>query len=200
MLIIFAVASTLPVVTNSTFVLIPLKSFTEAKFRLAEVMTEEERVDLAKKMAQIVVEAAKPLPVAIVCDDEEVASWAREKGAEIIWVDNPGLNTAVETGVNALASQGVGKIIIAHGDLPKAIQLSHCADFDGITLVPDRHKDGTPVLVIPTNLNFEFSYGPGSYARHVSAAERSGFPWRSMIDVNLNHDVDEPEDLEGLNF
>tara|TARA_B100000959_G_scaffold286280_1_gene364221 strand:+ start:2036 stop:2638 length:603 start_codon:yes stop_codon:yes gene_type:complete len=200
MLILFAATSTLPVVTNSTFVLIPLKSFVEAKFRLAEVMGEEERIDLAKKMAQIVVEAATPLPVAIVCDDEEVAAWAHEKGAEVIWADKSGLNAAVETGVNALASQGVGKVIIAHGDLPKAIQLSHCADFDGITLVPDRHKDGTPVLTVPTNSNFEFSYGLGSYARHVSAAERSGLPWRSIIDVNLNHDVDEPEDLEGIDL
>jgi len=163
-------------------------------------MGEEERIDLAKKMAQIVVEAATPLPVAIVCDDEEVAAWAHEKGAEVIWADKSGLNAAVETGVNALASQGVGKVIIAHGDLPKAIQLSHCADFDGITLVPDRHKDGTPVLTVPTNSNFEFSYGLGSYARHVSAAERSGLPWRSIIDVNLNHDVDEPEDLEGIDL
>ena len=90
MLILFAATSTLPVVTNSTFVLIPLKSFVEAKFRLAEVMGEEERIDLAKKMAQIVVEAATPLPVAIVCDDEEVAAWAHEKGAEVIWADKSG--------------------------------------------------------------------------------------------------------------
>lgn len=200
MLILFAEASTLPIVTDSTFVLIPLKSFVQAKLRLATVMTEEGRVDLAKKMAEIVLDAAHPLPVAIVCDDSEVAAWAREKGAEVIRVDNPGLNAAVETGVSALADKGVEKVIIAHGDLPKAIQLSHCADFDGITLVPDRHKDGTPVLTIPTNVKFEFSYGPGSYGRHVSAAEHSGAPWRSLIDPNLNHDVDEPEDLEGIDF
>ena len=83
MLILFAEASTLPIVTDSTFVLIPLKSFVQAKLRLATVMTEEGRVDLAKKMAEIVLDAAHPLPVAIVCDDSEVAAWAREKGAEV---------------------------------------------------------------------------------------------------------------------
>ena len=164
MLILFAEGSTLPIVTDSTFVLIPLKSFVQAKLRLATVMTEEGRVDLAKKMAEIVLDAAHPLPVAIVCDDSEVAAWAREKGAEVIHSHNPGLNAAVET------------------------------------LVPDRHKDGTPVLTVPTNVKFEFSYGPGSYGRHVLAAEHSGAPWRSLIDTNLNHDVDEPEDLDGIDF
>ena len=73
MLVLFALPSTIPVVTNSVFVLIPLKAFNVAKLRLAEVMTEDERVELAKRMAEIVIEAAKPLPVAIVCDDEDVA-------------------------------------------------------------------------------------------------------------------------------
>ena len=200
MLILFAEASTLPIVTDSTFVLIPLKSFVQAKLRLATVMTEEGRVDLAKKMAEIVLDAAQPLPVAIVCVDAEVAAWARVTGAEGIRADNPGLNAAAITGVSALADKGVEKVIIAHGDLPKATRLSHCADFDGITLVPDRHKDGTPVLTIPTNVKFEFSYGPGSYERHVSAAEHSGAPWRSLIDLDLNHDVDEPGDLDGIDF
>ena len=192
--------STILVVTNSIFVLIPLKAFNVAKLRLAEVMTENERVELAKRMAEIVVEAAKPLPVAIVCDDEDVAAWALAQETKVIWANHPGLNSAVEIGVSALAEQGVEKVIIAHGDLPRAIRLSHCADFDGITFVPDRHKDGTPVLVTPTGLDFNFFYGPGSYARHIAEAERLGIPWRSLFDLELSHDVDEPEDLDGINF
>jgi len=156
MLVLSALPSTILVVTNSVFVLIPLKAFNVAKLRLAEVMTEDERVELAKRMAEIVVEAAKPLPVAIVCDDEDVAAWALTQETKVIWADRPGLNNAVQIGVNALTEQGVEKVIIAHGDLPKAIRLSHCADFNGITFVPDRHKDGTPVLVIPTRLDFNF--------------------------------------------
>ena len=107
---------------------------------------------------------------------------------------------AVQIGVNTLTEQGVEKVIIAHGDLPKAIRLSHCADFNGITFVPDRHKDGTPVLVIPTGLDFNFFYGPDSYALHIAEAERLSVPWRSLFDLELSHDVDEPEDLDGINF
>ena len=200
MLVLSALPSTSLVVTNSVFVLIPLKAFNVAKLRLAEVMTEDERVELAKRMAEIVVEAAKPLPVAIVCDDEDVAAWALTQETKVIWADRPGLNNAVQIGVNALTEQGVEKVIIAHGDLPKAIRLSHCADFNGITFVPDRHKDGTPVLVIPTRLDFNFFYGPDSYALHIAEAERLGVPWRSLFDLELSHDVDEPEDLDGINF
>ena len=200
MLVLSALPSTILVVTNSVFVLIPLKAFNVAKLRLAEVMTEDERVELAKKMAEIVIEAAKPLPVAIVCDDEDVAAWALTQETKVIWADRPGLNNAVQIGVNTLTEQGVEKIIIAHGDLPKAIRLSHCADFNGITFVPDRHKDGTPVLVIPTGLDFNFFYGPDSYALHIAEAERLSVPWRSLFDLELSHDVDEPEDLDGINF
>ena len=44
-------------------------------------------------MADRVLAAAHPLPVAVVCDDNEVAEWAREHGALVVW--EPG---AVSTG------------------------------------------------------------------------------------------------------
>lgn len=191
------VSSTLAAVTHSIAVLIPVKSFADAKHRLAEVMGANDRAALARNMAETVIAAAAPLPVTVVCDDQQVADWATAQGAAVVWADQPGLNAAVQCGVTALAAQGVARVVVAHGDLPRATQLAPCAEFAGVTLVPDRHNDGTPVAVVPAEAGFVFAYGPGSYAKHVAEAERLGLPWRSLRDPDLGHDVDEPDDLEG---
>ncbi|HCW01439.1 MAG: 2-phospho-L-lactate guanylyltransferase [Acidimicrobiales bacterium] len=179
-------------------VLIPVKAFTDAKGRLAGAVDANGRADLARAMATTVVAAAAPLPVTVVCDDDGVDAWARSVGAAVIRVHGPGLNRAVEAGVAALAADGVPQVVIAHADLPRATRLDHCAATQGITLVPDRNLDGTPVLSVPTDAGFRFAYGPGSYAAHVAEAERLGLPWRSLHDPDLAFDVDDPADLEGL--
>lgn len=179
-------------------VLIPMKAFADAKGRLAGAVDADGRADLARTMASTVVAAAAPLPVTVVCDDDGVDAWARSVGAAVIRVHGPGLNRAVEAGVAALAADGVPQVVIAHADLPRATRLDHCAATQGITLVPDRNLDGTPVLSVPTDAGFRFAYGPGSYAAHVAEAERLGLPWRSLHDPDLAFDVDDPADLEGL--
>ena len=179
-------------------VLIPVKAFAEAKGRLAGAIDAPDRADLARAMAATVVAAAAPLPVTVVCDDDAVDAWARSVGAEVVRVEGPGLNRAVEAGVAALAATGTSRVVVAHADLPRATRLDHCAATEGITLVPDRHLDGTPVLVVPTDAGFRFAYGRGSYAAHVAEAERLGLPWRSLHDPDLAFDVDDPADLEDL--
>ncbi|MDP7598640.1 MAG: 2-phospho-L-lactate guanylyltransferase [Acidimicrobiales bacterium] len=177
-------------------VLIPVKAFDGAKARLAPVLDPTGRADLARSMAETVIAAASPLPVTVVCDCNEVDEWARSMGADVVRVTEPGLTAAVEAGVDVLAHAGFGTVVVAHGDLPLATDLNHCVDFVGVTLVPDRHHDGTPVAVVPTGVGFRFAYGPGSFAAHVAEAERLGLSWRSLPDPQLGWDVDEPADLE----
>jgi len=82
---------------------VPVKAFTEAKRRLAPALPPHERATLARSMADNVVAAAGALPVAVVCDDKDVAVWARQRGALVIWEPERGLNRAVEAGVTRLA-------------------------------------------------------------------------------------------------
>ena len=58
----------------SIAVLIPVKAFADAKVRLEKVLDADARSALARRMAETVVAAAAPLPVTVVCDDDEVAS------------------------------------------------------------------------------------------------------------------------------
>ncbi len=177
----------------------PVKSFAAAKVRLAEALTPAERVSLARSMAQRVVAAAGELPVSVVCDDEEVAAWARSRRAKVIWTPGLGLNGAVAVGVERLVAGGADRVIVAHADLPLARDLAHVAEgFDGVTLVPDRHEDGTNVVCLPAaavTAGFTFAYGPGSFARHRAEARRLSLAVRVLRDEHLGWDVDEPGDL-----
>ena len=51
--------------------LVPVKAFAEAKARLAPALDAGQRERLARAMAEHVVAAAAPLPVSVVCDDED---------------------------------------------------------------------------------------------------------------------------------
>lgn len=177
-------------------VLVPVKAFSLAKARLAGVLDADGRASLARTMASTVLAAAVPLPVTVACDDEDVAEWARAAGATVAWTPGLGLNGAVAAGVDALASTGVDRVIVAHADLPRARDLAVVAGGAGVVAVPDRHEDGTNVLVVPTGAGFTFSYGPGSFRRHCDEAARLGLPLTVLRPPDLTWDVDVPADLE----
>ncbi len=177
-------------------VLVPVKDFRQAKRRLAGALGPEERARLARAMATAVIAAARPLPVFVVCDDDAVAAWATDAGAEVLWRPGLGLNRAVADGVAALREIGVARVLIAHSDLPLAGPLAGLLPFPGVTLVPDRRDDGTNVLCVPTEVEFRFAYGAGSFHQHCAEARRCGLAVRVVRDPRLGWDVDVPDDLD----
>jgi 2-phospho-L-lactate guanylyltransferase len=177
-------------------VLVPVKRFRQAKLRLRPVFDEPTRMRVARLMAERVIAAASGLPVAVVCDDDDVAAWAETLGVEIIWAPGRGLNGAVADGVGTLARSGAERVIVSHADLPLALDLRPLGGFDGVTLVPDRRRDGTNVLAVPATAGFDFAYGPKSFLRHRAEAERLGLATRVVDDERLAWDVDVPADLD----
>ncbi|HEV8115030.1 MAG TPA: 2-phospho-L-lactate guanylyltransferase, partial [Acidimicrobiales bacterium] len=191
------VVGTIPRSPSATAaVLVPIKAFALAKQRLASVLDPPARRALAEAMAATVLEAAGSLRTAVVCDDEEVRAWAEAQGAEAIWTPGLGLNGAVGAGVAHLARRGVERVVVAHADLPLAADLTWLADSDGVTLVPDRHGDGTNVACVPAGAGFAFAYGAASFVAHRHEAVRLGLTQRLVPDARLGWDVDVPADLE----
>lgn len=178
-------------------VLVPVKSFALAKHRLTAALGDDDRRELVMRMATQVLRAAWPLPVAVVCDDTEVAAWARGHGALVLWEPGRGLNGAVQSGVTQLAELGARRVVVAHADLPLARDLARVVEFEGVTLVPDRRDDGTNVIGLPADVGFRFAYGPGSFARHRAECSRLGLDVRVLREPSLSYDVDWPSDLRG---
>lgn len=180
--------------------LIPVKAFSEAKLRLAPALSPGKRAQLARVMAERVIRAAGHLPVAVVCDDTAVADWARGLGALVVWAPERGLNHAVQDGVHHLERMGVARVTVAHADLPLADDLTWVSEGDatGVTLISDRHGEGTTVIALPTGCGFVFSYGPGSFGRHVAEARRLGLAVRVERSDALSWDVDLPADLDAV--
>ncbi|MCA1841946.1 MAG: hypothetical protein LC792_01895 [Actinobacteria bacterium] len=182
-------------------VVIPIRSFEGGKSRLGTQIDAVRRADLLRAMAENVVAAAGPMPVAVVSNAAEVRGWAADLG--LIVLDDPGtLDLAAAAGLGWAAASGFGRVIVAHADLPLATSLAPVAT-DGsrpiVTAVPCHRDDGTPVLSLPTAATgFVFTYGPGSFRRHAAAARAAGLAFRVRRDGRLGRDVDAPEDLLGL--
>lgn len=176
--------------------LIPVKAFDDAKGRLQDALSESARAQLARRMATHLVEAQRLATVAIACDDLAVSEWASSLGASVIWCPGTDLNGAVQQGFSELRAAGYRSVAVAHSDLPFAPSLHPLLGWSGVTIVPDRHRTGSNVIALPTEIDFCFSYGAHSFGRHVTEAMRHRRGVRIVHDPRLGWDVDHPDDLD----
>lgn len=182
---------------RSAGVVVPVKAFSHAKRRLSPRLSASERAELARLMATHVVSVAAPFEVFVVCDDLGVKDWAEGLGVGVVLCPGVGLNRAVAQGVEHLRRHGFDRAIIAHGDLPFASGFARFAGEKAVAYIaPDRWELGTNVLSIPAGADFAFSYGPGSFGRHVEEARRLGFKVEICRDSDLAWDIDSSLDLK----
>ena len=179
-------------------VIVPVKSFTVAKGRLASALGDSERETLARTCAEQVVMAAAPAPVYVVCASDDIAGWAEALGARVVRQVSTGLNGAVHDGWMQARADGADHILVAHADLPLVTTFAHVPAAGEITLVPDRHNDGTNVLSMPAAVDFVLHYGPGSFVAHLEEANIRGLPHHVLHDDNLALDLDTADDLQEL--
>ncbi len=178
--------------------LVPLKSFHQAKARLAESLDDAARVSLVRRLASRVLAAAGDLPIFVVCDDGDVADWSIRRGALALYAPGLGLNGAVTAGVEFLGALGFDLVVVAHADLPFVEGLDRFGSEGAVTIAPDRREDGTNVIAIPSDASFRFAYGPGSFERHLGEAERLRLPTTIVRDDKFATDIDVPADLAEL--
>ncbi len=181
-------------------IVVPIRSFTLGKVRLAPALDDTERTRLVRAMADHVVAAAAGHRVAVVSSAREVVQWAHGLGLEVL-PEAGSLDAAAAAGRDWARAGGLDRYAIVHADLPRAAHLDAVLG-DGAApvavIVPDHHDDGTPVLVLPAASDFTFAYGPGSASRHAAEAQRRGLTVRVVRDPDLAFDVDDPDDLAAL--
>src|SRR2546423_14371752 len=181
-------------------IVIPLRSFAQAKERLAAVLDGDARAALARAMAERVIDAAGARPVVVVSSAPDVIAWAAER--QLGTIDDPGsLDAPADAGRMWARAGRLTRVVIVHADLPFATSLDPVVG-DGADpvaiVVPDHRDDGTPVLSLPVAAPFAFSYGRGSAARHIAEARRCGLDVRVLRDAGLGFDVDIEDDLRVL--
>ena len=191
--------------------IVPIKSFSEAKGRLDDVLSGAQREQLARWSAGRIVSSLvdtveHDISVIVVCEGEDVQQWCATNEISFVTPLEPGLDSAAHAGVAQAARDGAEFVIIAHADLAHPEDLGlvlHDHAQSLITLVPDLDFNGTNVIAMPiaavTAHNFEFMYGPGSFLRHAelaeSIAEVSDLSLFVIDDSVLSIDIDTPDDL-----
>jgi len=193
----------MPPRSSATFdagIVVPLRSFSVGKARLATRLDPPERAALAREMAERVVDAASGSATVVVSSDSEVVEWACLRG--VACIDDPGsLDGAADAGRAWVRDRGLARVAVVHGDLPLVTSFDEVLAPGGaavVLAVPCHRDDGTPVLSVPVAIDFCFAYGPGSFARHCSEAKRLGVALSVVRDPSLSFDVDLPEDLDVL--
>jgi 2-phospho-L-lactate guanylyltransferase len=149
-------------------------------------------------MAARVLDAGRPFPTFVVCDDDEVAAWAGQHDAEVLWTPGLGLNGAIDHAIDVVGGKGADHVVVAHSDLPLATTFEHLVHDSVVTLVPDHRLDGTNVQSRPTALRLASGYGASSFRRHLVAALEAGHRVRIVTDPRLARDVDTVDDLRHL--
>lgn len=194
----------------ATVAVLPVKSFAGAKQRLAGELPAEARRLLAEAMVADVLgalAAVRRLDATVVVTREAAAqAIAREHAVDVL--DDPaeaGQSAAATRGVAWALERGAERVVLVPGDCP----LLDPGELDGlledsersgpgVTIVPDRHGEGTNALVLAPPDAIVPGFGPRSRERHVVRAREAGVRCTVAQVGSLSLDVDAPEDLAAL--
>jgi 2-phospho-L-lactate guanylyltransferase len=189
-------------------ILLPVKNLSTAKQRLAAVLDQPARTELARAMLTDVLEtlAACPgrPPVSLVTSDPFAVELARKFDFGLI-IDsrNHSETDAIEMASAVCESRGAQDTLVLPGDIP-LIQVSELekifrsAPAEGSVLVPGADGRGTnAVLRCPAAL-FPLRFGNDSFKPHLAAARATRKPCVVLSLPGIGLDIDNPSDLAAL--
>lgn len=183
------------------WVVIPFKQPEQAKSRLAAALNEAERAALAGAMLHhVVAVASQASHIQQLC---LLGPTRLDLSEDIPLLADPGtgLNPALHAALEHVLQGGGTRMIVLFADLPlltsQDIELLAAAPPQTIAMAPDRHGTGTNALSLPLPeaRGFTFCFGPDSFARHHTEADRLRIRIQEVHSQGLARDIDMPEDL-----
>lgn len=189
-------------------ILVPVKNSSSAKQRLAAVLDQSARTELAQAMLHDVLTALHTVesrpPVAIVTGDSYAIELAAQFEFEVIPDPaNPGETGAIEMATRICVERGIGSTLVIPADIPliqswELEEIWKRAPVDGSVLVPARDGRGTNAAFRrPADL-FALRFGNDSFKPHHAAARATGKPCTVLNLPGIAVDVDNPGDLQQL--
>ena len=193
-----------------TLAVVPIKTLTAAKQRLAGALATGARQSLAQAMFSDVLASLRRSQrieaIAVVTADVVATAVAHGERITVLPDDRQdGQSAAALIGVRYAVAAGYERAVLLPGDTPllEAVELDELLDRcesqpTSVAVVPDRHGTGTNALVLTPPGILDPSFGPGSFSRHMNHAKGAGIDHRAEDVPSLALDIDTPEDLTAL--
>jgi len=189
-------------------ILIPVKNLSTAKQRLAAVLDQSARTELAQAMlhdvAAALAEWQRRPACALVTSDPFAMELAQQYDFEIIPDPaNPGETGAIEMATQICVERGIDSTLVIPADIPliQASELDQIltqAPDEGSVLAPAADGRGTNAAFRrPANL-FPLRFGNDSFRPHLATAQATRKPCIVLQLPSIAVDVDNPEDLQGI--
>ena len=184
-------------------VIIASRGGLQAKSRLAPSLGASDREALVEAMLADMLAVfrgrADVDSLSVVTPTPRLIRLAERAGARAIVQFGEGLNEAFAQARRTLTAEGPRAMLLLPGDLPRLqvtdVEACLSGAGQGRVVIAPTADGGTGALAIEAAAAFPFRFGPGSGARHVSAAHSCGLEARVISTPGLSFDLDRPEDL-----
>ncbi|MEP7337988.1 MAG: 2-phospho-L-lactate guanylyltransferase [Acidobacteriota bacterium] len=195
------------------YILIPVKDLTRAKQRLAGLMTQTERTQLAWAMLEntlaVVNRVTAADRIAVVTLYKPAITLAESYGIEVIpEAEQISESVSVDFGSREVTKRGAQSVLRLPIDLPlitvEDIEMILFCEQEGnssmpsVVIVPSREGTGTNAILRRPPALFPSHFGAGSLAKHLKEAERANAECKVINLPRVALDIDEPEDLAEL--
>jgi 2-phospho-L-lactate guanylyltransferase len=190
----------------SLWAIVPVKPLRRGKSRLSDVLTEDERAELSKRMLIATVYTLKQVKniehILVVSRDPAALAVARASGARTLLENgNPELNIGLTRAAMVATAYKAHGVIVMPADLPmldsqdvsEMIEMSKPGPC--VVISPDRRNEGTNALLLTPPDIIAFDYGVGSFERHCERARIAEAHLEIFEAESLALDLDLPEDL-----
>jgi 2-phospho-L-lactate/phosphoenolpyruvate guanylyltransferase len=185
--------------------LIPVKSLTTAKSRLAPSLTQPQReklvLDMFHHVLCVLLDTELFEKVSVVSSDKQVLEKAYLWGAQALAEEYHGHNQALHAAALKEISEGVSLLLTISADLPLLTTQEIRCFFKqslqhDVVLAPSRDGTGTNAIIVHPPLVVPYVFGPGSLHNYVEAAKQKHLSYSMYRSIGLALDIDTIEDLD----
>ncbi len=193
--------------SEAIWAVVPVKRFASAKSRLSSVLSQSERAELARSMAEDVLDVVSSCHgvlagTVVVTSEKAAAEAARARGAEVMIDErDEGINVAVGQALAELERSGAMGAIVVPSDIPHltreaVIRAAATLSRPNVLAIAAAARDGgTNLLGCRPAGAMPLNFGPFSFDRHCQAARDAGLSLEVLDVPELALDIDCPEDL-----
>jgi 2-phospho-L-lactate/phosphoenolpyruvate guanylyltransferase len=190
------------------YALVPVKDLTQAKARLAALLSPAERYTLAAAMLDDVIIALQQATtierVAVVTTDPRAVALATTLDFDVIDEGaGRGETGAVELAIKACLERGARSLAVIPGDIPLLTGgdvdciMRHGQQYE-VVIAPSWDSRGTNAVLLRPPDVLQLRFGSWSFFPHVKQAKRKGLSYKVVRLPRVALDVDTPEDLARL--